>query len=164
MRYLLVLLMMCCLAGCSTTLFQKRKVIYAPSIKNTSSSVQHSTVKQKLLSQYREWKGTRYRDGGVSKKGVDCSGFVQITFKAKLGVDVPRETDQQVRIGRFVAKDNLLSGDLVFFKTGFFSRHVGIYLGETRFLHASSTKGVTISSLREEYWADNYWQAKRIKL
>ena len=172
MKYILFLFLICCLAGCNSILLQKRKVRYIPEPKNLSSQFQHSStkknapghfsVKEKLLSQYNEWKGTRYREGGLSKRGVDCSGFVQITFRSKLGVDVPRLTEQQVKVGQSVARSNLRPGDLIFFKTGFFSRHVGIYVGGTRFLHASSAKGVTISSLKEEYWADSYWLAKRI--
>ncbi len=172
MKFILLLFIVCCIGGCSTTIFQKPKVKYTQESKNTSQQAHqslikkkpahHSSVKKKLLSQYSEWKGTRYKDGGLSKKGVDCSGFVQITFRSKLGVDVPRLTEHQLKIGKSVARDNLRAGDLIFFKTGFFSRHVGMYLGDSRFLHASSTKGVTISSLNEEYWADNYWLAKRI--
>lgn len=162
LRYFFVFFMSVCLGGCSGSLFEKKKVHYAPLNKSRSLPVAHPSVQTKLLSQYEEWKGTRFREGGVSKKGVDCSGFVQITFRSKLGIDVPRSTDQQVEIGRPVARNNLRAGDLVFFKTGFFSRHVGISLGGARFLHVSLSKGVIISSLAEEYWDDNYWQAKRV--
>ena len=163
MRFVLVLLVVCCFGGC-TTMFQKTTVTYSPNLKSGHLKKRYSPVRMKLLSQYEEWKGARYMEGGLSKKGVDCSGFVQITFRSKLGIDLPRSTDQQVTIGRLVARDNLRTGDLIFFKTGFFSRHVGMYLGASRFLHVSLARGVTISSLKEEYWADNYWLARRIKM
>lgn len=163
-RFVLILLIVCCFGGCTTTMFQKTTVTYFPDLKSGEQKNRYSLVKRKLLSQYNEWKGTRYREGGLSKRGVDCSGFVQITFRSRLGVDLPRSTKQQVTIGRPVARNNLRTGDLIFFKTGFFSRHVGMYLGESRFLHASSAKGVTISSLKENYWAGNYWLARRIKM
>lgn len=162
MKYIIFLFIACSIGGC-TSFFQKTKVSYTHQAKKISQPARPSMVTQKLLSQFNEWKGTRYRKGGLSKKGIDCSGFVQITFRSKFGIDVPRETEQQVQIGRSVPRSNLQAGDLIFFKTGLFSRHVGMYLSGLRFLHASSTRGVIISSLKEEYWSDHYWLAKRVK-
>jgi cell wall-associated NlpC family hydrolase len=65
-------------------------------------------------------------------------------------------------LGKKVSQNNLKPGDLVFFKTGLFSRHVGIYLDKRKFLHASTSVGVTISSLDNQYWKKNYWKSVRI--
>ena len=121
-------------------------------------------VKNTLYAQYEEWKGTRYQIGGMSRQSVDCSGFVHITFKSRLGIVLPRSTDLQVELGQHVDKDELRPGDLVFFKTGRTLRHVGVYLEDGRFLHASSKLGVAISHLNESYWKSAYWKAKRLEM
>jgi probable lipoprotein NlpC len=121
-------------------------------------------VKGNLYAQYEEWKGTRYQIGGMSRQSVDCSGFVHITFKSRLGIILPRSTHLQVELGQHVDKDELRPGDLVFFKTGRTLRHVGVYLEDGRFLHASSKLGVAISHLNENYWKSAYWKAKRLEI
>lgn len=119
-------------------------------------------VKEKLMAQYYQWQGTPYRLGGMGDDGFDCSGFVHHTFRSRLGRDLPRTTIDQVQLGVSVANGARQAGDLVFFKTGFKKRHVGIYLGEEEFLHASTSQGVTISSLANPYWQSSYWQTRRL--
>jgi len=114
------------------------------------------SVKQKLLSQYNSWKGTPYQYGGLSKRGIDCSGFVQTTFKNQFSKQLPRTTEQQAKLGSSVSKSNLKAGDLVFFKTGYKKFHVGIALDSLEFMHASTSKGVIISKLDNPYWQKNY--------
>ena len=121
-----------------------------------------SDIKGRLYTQYHKWQGVRYRLGGSSKRGIDCSAFVQVTFKTKLGVNLPRTTSLQSRMGKEVRKNELKAGDLVFFRTGSNSRHVGIYLENNMFLHASQSRGVTISKLDNIYWKANYWKSIRI--
>lgn len=120
-------------------------------------------VKQILYAQYNEWKTVKYKPGGLSKGGVDCSGLVYLTFDARLGIKLPRSTDAQVNTGPTIATRDLVPGDLVFFKTGKNTRHVGIYIEDGKFLHASTEKGVMISRLDDEYWARTYWKSIRIK-
>lgn len=119
-------------------------------------------IKRALYSQYDEWQGVRYQRGGLSRRGIDCSGFVHITFKSKLGMHLPRTTHLQSRMGREIRKNDLRPGDLIFFKTGPSSNHVGIYLEKNKFLHASQTKGVIISRLDHVYWKSNYWKSIRL--
>lgn len=119
-------------------------------------------VKKKLLEQYVDWKGTRYRPGGLSRSGVDCSGFVHITYRAQLCLDLPRSTDELAAIGANVKKSSLLPGDLVFFKTGMLARHVGMYVDDGTFLHVSTRKGVILSRLDDQYWSRRFWKAKRL--
>ncbi|QOJ22773.1 MAG: C40 family peptidase [Gammaproteobacteria bacterium] len=129
---------------------------------NANKSADHSHIRKALYSQYNEWQGVRYQRGGLSQRGIDCSGFVHLTFKSKLGMHLPRTTIMQSMAGREIGKNDLRAGDLIFFKTGSASKHVGIYLEKNKFLHASEKKGVTISRLDHVYWQSNYWKAVRI--
>ena len=102
------------------------------------------TVIANLNDQLSEWQGTPYRYGGMSRSGVDCSAFVMMTFRDKFALQLPRETRQQAEIGTKIDKDDLLPGDLVFFKTGSGDSglHVGIYDTDNEFIHASTSRGV----------------------
>lgn len=116
-----------------------------------------------LLATASSMMGTRYRWGGTSRSGVDCSGFTTVTFK-KHGVSLPRTSIAQSKTGKAVSKDSLKPGDLVFFKTrGNRVSHVGIYQGNGKFIHASSGKGrVTVNSLNDGYYANRYAGARRV--
>ncbi|WP_394390442.1 NlpC/P60 family protein [Shewanella woodyi] len=134
---------------------------------NKADTSTHTYVSEKqLLAFYKGWKGVPYRLGGMSKRGVDCSGFVYLAYQQLLTTQVisvfPRTTADQVELGRQVSKSQLKTGDLVFFKTGWSTRHVGIYLSDNRFLHASTSQGVMISRLDNSYWKQKYWQSRRL--
>lgn len=118
----------------------------------------------RLSEQQHEWKGTRYRLGGNSKSGIDCSGFMQVTFKELFGIDLPRTTTEQAKAGERISKDELRTGDLVFFKTGRGpnGKHVGVYVKNGQFLHASTKGGVIYSDLESPYWSKAFWQARRL--
>lgn len=106
----------------------------------------------------------RYRAGGrAPKTGFDCSGFVQYVYAHSLGFDLPDNSASQFRHGALVARDELRTGDLVFFHIrGKRVSHVGIYLDNGRFIHAPSTgKHVRIDDLHDAYWAHRYAGAKR---
>ncbi len=123
----------------------------------------NNLVVSSLMKQHDLWKGTRYKLGGMSRNGIDCSGFTQVTFRDLFRLRIARTTVAQAKQGRYVAKASLKAGDLVFFKTGRgpFGNHVGIYMKNGRFLHASSKKGVTYSNLNSPYYKRVYWQARR---
>nr|WP_246386990.1 NlpC/P60 family protein [Litorivivens lipolytica] len=121
-----------------------------------------SEVELALYQQHREWRGTEYLHGGLSKAGVDCSGFVYLTYRDRLGVTLPRTTQFQSRVGQQISVAQLQPGDLVFFKTGGKTRHVGIYVADNRFLHASKSRGVILSDLANPYWREVFWHARRI--
>ncbi len=120
-------------------------------------------VKQILDQQYKDWRHVQHRMGGLSKNGIDCSGLVYQTYRAKLGINLPRSSKDQSKIGRAIQQVELRTGDLVFFKTGIFTRHVGMYIDKGNFLHVSSSQGVMISNLEEPYWNSAYWKAQRIQ-
>jgi cell wall-associated NlpC family hydrolase len=105
--------------------------------------------------------GVPYAFGGTSANGFDCSGYVQHVY-ALLGLRLPRTADAQYTEGKRV-RGALVRGDLVFFETyAAGASHVGIYLGNDEFVHASSSRGVTVSSLHERYWSARYLGAKRL--
>lgn len=149
------------LVACSSSYDEQ----YSTNTINYQGSLKDPIMTIVLLSeQQREWAGTRYVLGGNSRQGIDCSGFVQLTFKHRFGIDLPRITREQAKQGKAVAKHNIQTGDLVFFKTGRGPNgyHVGIYVKEDKFLHASTKGGVIYSSLNNPYWKKAYWQARRI--
>lgn len=125
----------------------------------------YAARRDKLILAARSRLGVRYVWGGSSDSGYDCSGFVMAMYE-KLGVELPHSSAEQFKLGRPVSKDELMIGDLVFFTTyrpG--PSHVGIYIGERKFIHASSSRrgrGVKISSLDESYYAKRYIGARRI--
>ncbi|AQQ68244.1 hydrolase Nlp/P60 [Microbulbifer agarilyticus] len=121
-------------------------------------------VKASLYKQHQEWKGIPYRLGGMSKRGIDCSALVYLIYRDHMGIELPRTTQYQVLAGESIKRAQLRPGDLVFFKTGRRGRHVGIYLEEGKFLHASVSKGVTISHMADHYWKSRYWRARRLEL
>ncbi len=131
---------------------------------NTHGAPTQPATKKTLYAQYAQWKGTQHRLGGMTKDGIDCSGLVYRTFKEKFGVSIPRTTEYQSQAGIEIDREQLSAGDLVFFKTGFKSRHVGIYIEKGKFLHVSSKKGVKVSKMNDYYWRDRFWQARRVML
>ena len=114
-----------------------------------------------LFDFYSEWEGVEYQLGGDSKNGIDCSGFIQKAFKEKFDLTMPRTTTLQSEVGKEIDKNELKSGDLVFFKTGEIN-HVGIYLEDGMCIHASTKIGVTISELDNSYFSKSYWKAQRV--
>lgn len=107
--------------------------------------------------------GTRYRFGGNTRNGLDCSAFVQQVFR-ELDVNLPRSAREQFQIGSQVPQGDLKRGDLVFFRTyAPYASHVGIYLGENKMIHASSKdRRVVVSSMNTPYYRSRYMGAKRI--
>ena len=106
----------------------------------------------------------RYRRGGrVPATGFDCSGFVHYVFAQVFGVDLPGNSAEQYHVGKQIARTEMKVGDLVFFKThGKRISHVGIYLGEGRFIHSPTTgERVRVSNLAENYWARRFAGARR---
>lgn len=150
------------LGGCATTPPEDGRR-EAPSREAAPSDAdqQGGEIVRALYDQHEEWAGTPYRYGGSSRSGVDCSGFVRTTYASRLGQSLPRTTRQQARVGTRVGRDHVQPGDLVFFRPADKQRHVGIYVEDGRFLHASTSQGVTLSELDNPYWRNAYWMARR---
>jgi lipoprotein Spr len=106
-----------------------------------------------LLRMIDEWYGTRYIFGGSTKAGIDCSALMQVFFASLYGVMLPRTAKQQFDFSRRISRTELKEGDLLFFNTTGGVSHVGMYLTNNKFVHASSSNGVTISDMFDPYYA-----------
>jgi cell wall-associated NlpC family hydrolase len=115
-----------------------------------------------LLESVDEWYGTRYRLGGTTKKGIDCSAFVQAVFATAYGLTIPRTAREQYRVSQKISRTELQEGDLLFFNTTGGVSHVGIYLQNNKFIHASVSKGVTISDMFDPYYLKRFIGAGRV--
>ena len=146
------------LVGCSSVPEAEPVAVTAP-VAPAQTSVWNQSNVTELTTQ---WRGVPYRLGGGSKKGIDCSAFVSVAYQQMLGLSLPRTVKEQQALGKEVARDKLQKGDLIFFKTGRRSHHVGIYVGDDSFLHASTSQGVKVSSLDNVYWKARYWIARRL--
>jgi len=143
----------------------KPSEVSAPAVGRAAKTEEHppaAGIEARILEEYQRWKGTRHQLGGTGGGGIDCSGFVKAVYQDAFNIKLPRTTKAQVRQGKPVALGDLRPGDLVFFTPPNYPRHVGIFLNQSQFVHASKTVGVTISKLDEHYWRRYFWTARRI--
>lgn len=118
---------------------------------------------QKLISCMTSWLGTPYKYAGETREGTDCSGMVMTIYKEVYKKDLFRSATEQMKNVALIKKEELRLGDLVFFKIGGDKvSHVGIYIGENKFMHASTTRGVVINSLDEEYYKKWFFAGGRV--
>ena len=153
MRILFFVFILVLLSGCSTR---------SASASSSSQQVNHNDL-DKLYPYHNKWHRTPYKYGGFGSNGIDCSAFVQRAFKDNFNLKIPRTTKSLATYGKKVSRSRIKTSDLVFFKTGYNVRHVGIYLQNGKFMHASSSKGVNISSMNDAYWSKRYWMTRRVK-
>ncbi len=140
-----------------------RKVDINSIKENISRNNLDKSLRNKVLLDVLSMIGTPYSSGGKDEKGIDCSGFSRKIYESSFGIQLPSSTEEQYKLGRSVKDSELEFGDLVFFNTtGKIPSHVGIYLGDNLFAHASVSYGVTISSLYSSYYKKRYVGAKRI--
>jgi lipoprotein Spr len=165
-------------AAFSQSLFKedKKTVVAAPIEASTIESASSLQLKYALLLDVEveqvidlnlfkvldEWMGTRYRLGGTTKDGIDCSALMQILFTGLYGIALPRTAREQYNFSRKISRTELKEGDLVFFNTIGGVSHVGMYLQNNKFIHAS-TSGVTISDLYDEYWMKKFIGVGRVE-
>jgi cell wall-associated NlpC family hydrolase len=124
-----------------------------------SSTVDRDVVMIKII----ELINTPYLWGGTTTNGIDCSAFVMTVYRKALGIELPRTSIIQSTVGDEVKREDLQFGDLVFFNTmGNRISHVGIYLGESMFAQSSSSGGVKVSSLNEDYYNAKFVTARRV--
>ncbi len=139
--------------------------VSASALKSSSNYASGSTSDKAdaIIATAKKYIGVPYLWAGTTPKGFDCSGFVQYVFKQH-GISLNRTAETQYKHGTYVSKSNLKPGDLVFFQNTYKAgiSHVGIYIGDGKFIHASSSKGITISNLSSSYYASHYYGARRI--
>jgi len=119
--------------------------------------------RERLNASVDRYIGVAYRFGGDSERGIDCSAFTRRVYRDQ-GVELPRNSREQAAVGRAVSYNSVTTGDLIFFDASIQGRisHVGVYLGNNVFAHASSSKGVTKSSLKEKYYVKRFVKGGRI--
>ncbi len=154
-RVAFLILVITLFSGCSTR--------SAGNSTSSNSSRVNSSDLDKLYPYHNKWHQTPYKYGGFGSNGIDCSAFVQRAFKDNFNLNIPRTTKQLANYGEKISRSSVRTSDLVFFKTGYNVRHVGIYLQKGEFMHASSSKGVIISSMNDPYWKKRYWMTRRVK-
>lgn len=163
---LVVLLLPLVLAGCGSPGGRGREPVlesHRDSVLSGHISLSdREATRAALLEQYLDWAGVPYRYGGNARDGMDCSGFIQLTYLQRFGIVLPRDTTGQLRAGRVVGGSRLRPGDLVFFDTSEREHHVGIYIGKGQFLHVSTRAGVMLSRLDDGYWRLRYTNAVRV--
>lgn len=122
------------------------------------------TPRERILFEVIKFLDTPYKYGGNTDNGIDCSAFTKQVLESSVSVDLPRSAREQYSVGDKISKEDLKFGDLVFFNTRRRNNpgHVGIYLGDNQFVHASRTLGVTISSIEEKYYKTRYAGARRM--
>lgn len=131
------------------------------------SKVTYLSRADKIINTALAYSGTRYRYGGTSKKGMDCSGLLYVAF-GEHNISLPRVSYHMAETGKRIKVKNVTKGDLLFFKTGRRGRrinHVGMVVDtdeEIKFIHASTSRGVIVSSLREGYWNSAFVKANRV--
>lgn len=108
------------------------------------------------------WLGTKHRTGKQSKKGIDCSGFVQVIIRDYLGYTTVRSSKGNFKQGQPVERNQLLPGDVIFFRKRGRIYHSGVWIGNGRFAHASTSQGVVVTPLdNDDYWKSHYTGARR---
>jgi len=124
----------------------------------------NSLTERRLFRQIEAYLGVRYRWGGTSASGMDCSGFVRVVYKNAANLVLPHSSRKMYGRGQHISVSNLQFGDLVFFENieSKGVSHVGIYVGDEKFAHASTSRGVVISSLGEKYYRVRYAGARRV--
>ena len=145
---------------------KKTEKAVVPKTTNTAKKQTKTAAKPTNLEKYaKEWLGAKYVYGAASKKKTDCSGYVMQVYKGFYGISLDHNAQRIYDDGRgySIKRNKLQEGDLVFFGNFWKISHVGIYLKGNRFIHASTSKGVVITSMDDNYWASKYKGARRFK-
>jgi cell wall-associated NlpC family hydrolase len=115
-----------------------------------------------MLDTVEETRGVKYRFGGSSTEGFDCSGFVQYLYSNSFQMLLPRTSAELAFLGPIISRERLKPGDLLFFASGNEIDHVGVYLGDEKFAHSSSSTGISINTLLQKYYAARFAFGTRI--
>ena len=154
MACLFLILLALMVSGCATTA--------SPDPEPVFSTPDGPRPAQMLRAEIQSWLGTPHWLGGLNRRGIDCSGLVVVLYDGLFDMRLPRTTTALMRKGRRVEKRNLTAGDLVFFKPDTKFHHVGIYLGQGEFVHTSTSHGVMLSRMEEDFWRQCYLTSRRL--
>ena len=151
---------------CSTLITVSSPAAFGMGKKNSDSPLSsYGLSEQEFESEAKEFLGIPYRKGGTSTRGLDCSGFARMIYERLFGIDLPHNSIDQFQSSDLqkIATCDLQPGDLIFFGSNKKKRinHVGVYLSDGQFIHASSSQGVMVSSLDDRYWKKRFVGSKR---
>lgn len=169
MRFLpLILLILISFTSCKSSKISKSSSSGIHTTKSPPSNNLRSDKAQNIVFHAKSFSGTKYKFGGTTKKGMDCSGLIYVAFK-KEDIHLPRISKEMATRGRLISVDKVKEGDLLFFQTNKNRRvinHVGLVVEADRnsieFIHSTSSKGVITSSLSERYWRSSFKEARRV--
>ncbi len=153
MALLFLMLLALMTTGCATTTRDSGAVFSRPDT---------SGLAQMLRAEIQSWLGTPHRMGGLNRRGIDCSGLVVVLYDDLFDMRLPRTTTALMRQGRRVDARHLTAGDLVFFKPAAKFHHVGIYLDQGEFVHTSTSNGVMLSRMDDDFWRQCYLTSRRL--
>lgn len=159
-RSLLMLMALALLAGCAASPDLSRDD-WPTTVEPAPLDPEANHLALQFRQVFERYQGTPYRYGGTDASGFDCSGFILTAYREALGQRLPRTTEALLAQGSDIPRDAIRPGDLVFFRIAGKDSHAGIYVGDHRFIHSASSSGVTLSSLRSDYWRARYSQARR---
>ena len=128
----------------------------------SSDALEDLIWRSSLLDHLQSWRGTRHVFGGETRRGIDCSAYTRQVYRDLFNIELPRHSGEQNKIGRKIRKSELRTGDLVFFAQKGRIDHVGVYLGDSTFMHVSSRKGVARSRLDTGYWKPYFVSGRRV--
>ena len=131
-------------------------------ISGTSSEIRTVKLQNALLKSFENWKGTRYAFGGDSSRGIDCSALTRRVYREVFSFELPRVTKDQIKVERHVSRNNLKPGDILYFRPDGKYNHTAVYLGNSLFINASSSKGVILSSMEHSYWSKYFVHGVRV--
>ena len=144
-----------------------KSIVARPAVLDTTCIDTMAAVRRSMMAEINRWSSARYRHGGMSVKGIDCSGFTYKVFRNALNYTLPRTSRAQALLGEEIDRDNLEFGDLLFFYSKSKGKrkrinHVGIYVGDGNFVHSYKRHGVGMNSLDNSYYATHFAFAKRV--
>lgn len=166
---LLAVIALACMQSCKVHTVSTRKPVatspeWTYDVKPTDDKAPIPDKTSELLAEARKWLGTKYRYGGHSRSGTDCSGMIMELFLKVYGLKLPRSSAQQCEYCSNIGRDELQAGDLIFFDTSKGRRgvsHVGLYMGNREMIHASS-RGVIVSRIDDRYYTNKYHSSGRV--
>lgn len=132
-------------------------------LSNAYEQIDNLILYNELMNSFEGWKGTKYKWGGDSKSGIDCSALTRRVYREVFEYELPRVSVDQAKQGKIVSRENLKPGDVLFFRPENRVNHTAVYLGNSLFINASSSQGVILSSLDNKYWGKYFKYGVRIE-
>jgi len=171
-KTLLIFILLISFSSCKSSKHSKGKKTYSTKIitkKRNSKIASNKSNAENIIDYAKQFEGVRYKWGGTTKSGMDCSGLIYESFKSS-NISLPRISRDMAKKGSKIQLKKVHKGDLLFFKTGKNRRnsinHVGLIVdirnNDIKFIHATTSKGVIISGLNESYWLKAFYEARRI--